>query len=53
MRPGNPHSCGLGEASQAPRGSVAVHPGAAAVEQNGAAETAADRLVDGPADGWW
>jgi hypothetical protein len=32
---------------------VAVHPVTAVVEQNRAAETASDRLVDGAADGWW
>jgi hypothetical protein len=52
-RPSNPHSCGLGEASQAVRGSVVVHPDAATAEQNGPAEAAADRLVDGLAGGWW
>ncbi len=53
MRPGDPRSCGLGEVSQAPGGSVPVHPGAAPVEQNRPAGTAASRPVDGPADGWW
>ena len=31
---------------------MAVHPDAAAVEQGRAAVPAADRPVDGPADGW-
>ena len=32
---------------------MAVHPGAPAVEQDRSAGAAADRLVDGPADGRW
>jgi hypothetical protein len=31
---------------------MAVHPAAATVEQDRAVRTGADRLVDGPADGW-
>jgi hypothetical protein len=53
VRPGNPHTCSLSEASEASGGSVAIHPDAAAVEQDRAVCTGADRLVDGPADGWW
>ena len=53
VRAGNPYSCGLGEASQPPGGNVAIHPGTAVVEQDRAVRTGADRLVDGPADGWW
>jgi hypothetical protein len=40
---------GFGELAQASRGGVAVHPGAAAVEQDRPVGTRADRLVDGPA----
>jgi hypothetical protein len=32
---------------------VAVHPGAAAVEQDRPTAADACRTVDGPADGWW
>jgi hypothetical protein len=32
---------------------VAVHPGAAAVEQDRPSGAVAGGLVDGPADGWW
>ena len=38
--------------SQAAGGGVAVHPGAAAVEQDRPAGAGADRAVDGPADRW-
>jgi hypothetical protein len=53
VRPGDPHPGGFGEASEAPGGGVAVHPGAAAVKENRPAETAADSPVDGPPDRWW
>jgi hypothetical protein len=32
---------------------VAIHSGAAAVEQDRAVGAAADGAVDGPPDGWW
>src|ERR1019366_815608 len=51
--PGNPDPCCLGQAPQPAGGGVAVHAGAAAVEQDGAAGASADCAVDGPADGWW
>jgi hypothetical protein len=47
---GGSHSGGLGEPPQAAGGGVAVHPGAAAVEQDRPTAMAACRLVDGPAD---
>ena len=53
MRPGDPYPSGTGQAPQVAGGSVAVHPGAAAVEQDRAAGTGADCLVDGPCYGWW
>src|SRR5258708_16792370 len=53
VRAGNPYSCGLGEASQPPGGSVPIHPGTAAVEQDRALRTGADRPVHAPDDGWW
>ena len=52
VRPGDPHPSGLGEAPQAAGGTVAVHPGAPAVEQDRAVRTGADRLVGGSADCW-
>ena len=53
VRPGDPHPGGFGEVPQAAGGGVAVHPGAAAVEQDRAAGTAGYGPVDGPRDGWW
>ena len=53
VRSDNSHTCGLGEAFQPPGGSVAIHPGTAAVAQDRAVRAGADRLVDGPAGGWW
>ncbi len=53
VRPDNSHTCGPGEAPEPPGGSVAIHPGTAAVEQDRAVRAGADGLVDGPADGWW
>jgi hypothetical protein len=38
---------------QAAGGGVAVHPGAAAVEQDRPISAGADRPVDGAADRWW
>jgi hypothetical protein len=52
MRPGDRHSRGLGEAPQAARGRMTVHPRAAPVEQDRPASTRTDRPVNGPADGW-
>ena len=51
-----PGDLDAGDAAQAPQpagGGMAVHPGAAAVEQDRAAGPGADRLVDGPPDGCW
>jgi hypothetical protein len=53
VRPGSPHSRGLGEASEAPGGNMAIHPVTAAVEQNRPAGTASGCLIDDAADGWW
>jgi hypothetical protein len=52
VRPGDPHASRFGQAPQAAGGGVAVHPGAAAVEQDRAAGTGADRAVDGAPDRW-
>ena len=49
VRPGDPHSGGFGELPRAAGGGVAVHPHAAAVEQDRPAGAGADRAVDGPA----
>jgi hypothetical protein len=51
VRPGDPHASGLSQVPQAAGGGVAVHPGAAAVEQDRAAGAGADGAVDGPPDG--
>jgi hypothetical protein len=53
VRPGDRHPSGIGQAPQAAGGGVAVHPGAAAVEQDRAASTGGYGPVDGPRDGWW
>ena len=53
MRPGDRDASACGEAPQAASGRVAVHPSAAAVEQDRAMGAGADRPVDGPPDGWW
>jgi hypothetical protein len=53
VRPGDPHPSGIGQAPQAAGGGVAVHPVAAAVEQDGAAGTGGYGPVDGPRDGGW
>jgi hypothetical protein len=53
MRPGNPHTGLIGQAPEPARGGVAVHPGAAAVEQNGPGRAGADCPVDCPADRRW
>src|SRR5208282_3871815 len=52
MCPGYRDAGGFGESAQAAGGRVAVHPGAAAVEQDRSAAAVSDRLVDGPPDGW-
>lgn len=52
MRPSDWHARGFGQVPQAAGGSVAVHPGAATVEQDRAAGADADRSVDGPPHGW-
>ena len=50
--------CGCGLVIRTPAvsaraaGGVAVHPGAAAVEQDRPADPGTDRLIDGSADGW-
>jgi hypothetical protein len=50
--PGDADPSGFGEPPQAASGGVTVHPGAAAVYQDGAASAGADRAVDGPPDCW-
>ena len=52
VRPGDPHASRFSQAPQAAGGGVAVHPGTAAVEQDWAASTGADRAVDGAPDRW-
>jgi len=52
VRLGDLHACSVGQSSQAAGGGTAVHPGAAAVEQDRAAGTGAGCAVDGPPDGW-
>jgi hypothetical protein len=52
MWPGYPYASSFGQAPQAAGGGVAIHPGAAAVEQDRPAGAGADRAVDGPPDGW-
>jgi hypothetical protein len=47
-----PQAGDISEAPQPPRGRVAVHPGAAAVEQDRPVVPQAGRPVDGPADRW-
>jgi len=53
VRPGDPDSGCFGEPAEAAGGGVAVHPGAAAVEQDGPAGSSTGRAVDGPSDSWW
>jgi hypothetical protein len=50
MGPGDLDAGGLGEVPQAAGGRMAVHPGAAGVQQDRPAVPHADRPVDGPAD---
>jgi hypothetical protein len=52
MWPGSPYASSFGQAPQAAGGGVAVHPCAAAVEQDRPAGAGADRAVDGPPDSW-
>jgi hypothetical protein len=52
MRSGDPYASRLGEPAQAPGGRMAVHPGAAGVEEDRPAGARADCLVDAAADGW-
>src|SRR5437764_522551 len=51
--PGDPHPSGLGELAQAAGGGVAVHPDAAAVEQDRPVGADADGSIEGPLYGWW
>jgi hypothetical protein len=51
VRPGDPYTGYLREPPQAPGGGVAVHPGAAAVEQDRTARAGACRLADGAPHG--
>jgi len=51
--PGNPDSGGIGQLPKAPGGSMAIHPAAAAVEQDRPFWAIADGLVDSPADRRW
>ncbi len=50
--PGDADPSGFGEPPQAASGGVTVHPGAAAVDQDGAASAGTDRAVDSPPDRW-
>jgi hypothetical protein len=52
VRPRDRHAPSLCQAAQA-AGGVAIHPGAAAVEQDRPAGSGTGRLVDGPPHGWW
>jgi len=52
MRSGDPDASRLCEPAQAPGGRMAVHPGAAGVEEDRPAGGRADCRVDGAADGW-
>jgi hypothetical protein len=52
VRPGDPDAGAPCELVQAAGGGVAVHPGAAAVEQDRPAHAGSGRPVDGPADRW-
>jgi hypothetical protein len=52
VRPADPHPGGFSEPLQAAGGGVAVHPGAAAVEQDRPTGAGANRLIDRPPDGW-
>jgi hypothetical protein len=52
VRPGDPHTSGLSQAPQAAGRSMAVHPDAAAVEQDWPADAGADRAVDSLPGRW-
>jgi hypothetical protein len=52
VRPGNPHARSVSQAPEPAGGGVAVHPVAAAVEQDWTAGAVADCPVKGPAYGW-
>jgi len=52
VRPGDPHTVSLSQVPQAAGGGVAVHPGAAAIQQDRPAATGRDRAVDRPPDRW-
>ena len=52
MWPGDARPGGLGQMPQAVGGRVAVHPGAAAVEQDRPVSAVCDCPVNGPADCW-
>ncbi len=53
VRPGDPDPGSFGEPPQSAGGGVAVHPGAAAVQEDWPAGAGADSPVDGAADRWW
>jgi hypothetical protein len=53
VRSGNPYPGGPRKPPQPTGGGMAVHPCAAAVQQDRPAGARADRSVDGPADGGW
>jgi len=53
VRPGDPRASIFSHPPQAAGGGVAVHPGAAAVEQDRAAGTGASGPVDSTPDGGW
>jgi hypothetical protein len=53
VRSRDPHASSFSQAPQAAGGGVAVHPGAAAVEQDRAVGAGGDRAVDGPPDRRW
>jgi hypothetical protein len=53
MRPGDLDACGGGQAPEPAGGGVAVHPGAAAVQQDRAAGPGSGCLVNGACHGWW
>jgi hypothetical protein len=53
VRPGRLDASHAGETVQTPRGRVAVHAGAAAVDQDRPASTRSDGPVNGPPGCWW
>jgi hypothetical protein len=48
----HPHPGRLGKSAQSAGGGVPAHPGAAGVEQDRPTGPAANRLIEGSADGW-